>query len=281
MTSKTVAAGDPVALVTGGSSGIGKAAVRDLLGRGMTVYAAARRVDRMEDLVEEGARALYLDVTDDASIVAVVEQIRANHGGVTVLVNNAGYGSYGAVEDVPIDEARRQFEVNIFGLARLTQLVLPQMRDHRRGRIINISSIGGKMYTPLGAWYHATKHGLEGFSDALRLEVAPFGVDVVVIEPGAIKSEWDVIAAESADRVSGAGAYAAYTAKVTAMMRRTYEKGKPSPPETVARTIGVAATVRKPRTRYAVGRNAGLLLFLRRWLSDRGFDRVIRSAYGI
>lgn len=271
-----------IALVTGASSGIGKATVREFLRRGITVYAAARRLEKMEDLKQEGARPIRLDVTDEASVEEAVRAITAEAGPVRYLINNAGYGAYGAVEDVELSEARRQFDVNMFGLAALTRAVLPAMREQRFGRIINISSIGGKIYTPLGAWYHATKHAVEGFSDALRLEVRQFGIDVVVIEPGAIQSEWEGIAADSAQRMSGSGAYADFTEKTVRRMKSAYDSGgKPSPPEVVARTIVGAALAGRPRTRYATGRNARMLLFLRRVLSDRMFDRVVRMAYGL
>ena len=196
-----------VALVTGGSSGIGEETARGLVGAGFTTYAVARRVDRLAALEADGVRTFAMDVTDDASMVAGVERIVAEHGRIDVLVNNAGYGSYGAVEDVPIDEARRQFEVNVFGLARLVQLVTPQMRAQRSGRIINISSIGGKFYEPLGAWYHATKFAVEGLSDSLRLELQPFGIDVVIIEPGPIRTEWNTISRDSLVETSRGGAY--------------------------------------------------------------------------
>src|SRR5512139_4283396 len=175
-----------VALVTGGSSGIGECTVRELLDAGFVVYAVARRVERMQALSEAGAHVFAMDVTDDDSMVAGVQRIIDEQGRIDVLVNNAGYGSYGAVEDVPIDEARRQFEVNVFGLARLTQLVTPHMRRRESGTIVNISSIGGKIYEPLGSWYHATKFAVEGLSDSLRVELKPHGIDVVIIEPGAI-----------------------------------------------------------------------------------------------
>src|SRR5512145_1253867 len=163
-----------VALVTGASSGIGEATALELLARGFVVYGAARRVARMQGIADRGGRILELDVTDDDSMRAAIDTILAERGRIDVLVNNAGYGSYGALEDVPIDEARRQFEVNVFGLARITQLVTPHMRAQRSGRIINISSIGGKFYEPFGAWYHATKFAVEGFSDSLRMELRPF-----------------------------------------------------------------------------------------------------------
>ena len=173
----------PVVLLTGASSGIGYDVAPLLVRYGYTVYGAARRVEKIEELASEGVKALSLDVTDEASMEAAVQQIIDAEGRIDVLINNAGYGSYGAIEDVPIDEARRQFEVNLFGLARLTQLVLPHMRAQGRGRILNISSMAGRITMPLGAWYHATKYALEAFSDALRMEAEEFGIDVVIIEP--------------------------------------------------------------------------------------------------
>ena len=196
-----------VALVTGGSSGIGEHTARLLQEAGFTTYAVARRVERMQALADAGVTTFAMDVTDDASVTAGVARIVEEHGRVDLLVNNAGYGSYGAVEDVPIDEARRQFEVNVFGLARLTQLVTPHMRAQTSGRIINVSSIGGKFYEPLGAWYHATKFAVEGFSDSLRLELAPYGIRVVIIEPGPILTEWNEIARDSLVETSRGTAY--------------------------------------------------------------------------
>src|SRR6478735_12707611 len=183
-----------VALVTGASSGIGEETARLLQEAGFTTYAVARRVDRMAALADAGVHTFAMDVTDDASMVAGINRIVVDQGRIDVLVNNAGYGSYGAVEDVPLDEARRQFEVNLFGLARLVQLVTPHMRAQGSGRIINVSSMGGRFAAPFGGWYHATKFAVEGFSDALRQELAPFGVQVVVIEPGGIRTEWGGIA---------------------------------------------------------------------------------------
>ena len=177
-----------VALVTGASSGIGAATARRLARAGFVVYGAARRLDRLAALEGEGVRPLALDVTDDASMVAAVERVVAEQGRIDVLVNNAGYGSYGAVEDVPQEEARRQIEVNLFGLARLIQLVLPAMRAQGSGRIVNVTSMGGRIATAFGGWYHASKHAVEGLSDSLRQEVARFGIDVVVIEPGGIRT---------------------------------------------------------------------------------------------
>jgi len=265
------------ALVTGASSGIGKSTVEALLAEGARVYAAARRVDRMKDLEGKGAVALPLDITDDASIAAALDAVARDGASVDILVNNAGYGSYGALEDVPLEEGRRQFDVNIFGLARLTQLVIPAMRERGWGRIVNISSIGGKIYTPFGAWYHATKHALEGLTDALRLEVEPFGIHPVIIEPGGITTEWGEIAAENLRKTSGSGAYAEAAGKTADGMARMYGSGRLSSPDVIARVILKAVTAKRPRTRYAKGSLSGLSLFMRRWTSDRMFDRIITS----
>jgi len=269
-----------VALVTGASSGIGESIALHLVESGWTVYAVARRVERMAALEARGVITFAMDVTDDASMVAGVKRIVGEHGRLDVLVNNAGYGSYGAVEDVPIDEARRQFEVNVFGLARLTQLVTPHMREQGSGRIINISSIGGKFYEPLGAWYHATKFAVEGFSDSLRIELAPFGIDVVLIEPGPIRTEWNTISRESLTETSRGGAYEEMGAGVRKVLERAdTSKLMSSGPGVVARKIVKAATTGHPRARYPVGRNAGSILAARRLLPDRVFDAVVKQMY--
>lgn len=270
-----------VVLVTGASSGIGEATALQLNKLGYIVYAAARRVDRMRSLATAGVRVLAMDVTNDASMEAGIKEIIGRSGRIDVLVNNAGYGSYGAVEDVPMDEARAQFEVNVFGAVRLTQLVLPTMRQQHAGTIVNITSMGGKIHTPLGAWYHGTKFALEGISDALRMEVAPFGIDVVVVEPGGIKTEWAGIAADNLQKVSGTSAYAAQASAVAKMMRTEANGNRQSPPELIAKTVVKAVTARRPKTRYAVGFGARPLIFLRRLLSDRAFDGLMRTAAGM
>jgi NAD(P)-dependent dehydrogenase (short-subunit alcohol dehydrogenase family) len=269
-----------VALVTGGSSGIGECTVRELLGAGFTVYTAARRVERMQPLAELGAHVFAMDVTDDASMVAGIDRILAEQGRIDVLVNNAGYGSYGAVEDVPIEEARRQFEVNVFGLARLTQLVTPSMRAQGSGRIINISSIGGKFYEPFGAWYHAAKFAVEGFSDSLRLELRPFGVDVVIIEPGPIITEWNEIARDSLLERSGETDYGKYAKRAHKVLTAFDQPGRASKPESVARKIRKAATTRRPAARYPVGRGARMITGSRDHLPDRVMDGVVSRMYG-
>ncbi len=265
-----------IALVTGASSGIGEATTRRLLADGHVVYAAARRLERMQALAAAGARLLSLDLTEDASIVAAVDAIRQAEGRLDVLVNNAGYGSYGALEDVPLEEGRRQFEVNLFGLARLIQLSTPLMRAQGSGRIVNITSMGGKMHEPLGAWYHATKFAVEGLSDCLRMELAPFGIQVVVIEPGAIRTEWSGIAQHSLLQYSGHTAYAAQAKSHARMLAATDASSMSSSPEVVARTIAHVLRTHRPRTRYATGGGARSILFLRWILPDRAFDAVMR-----
>lgn len=264
----------PVALITGASSGMGKDFAQRLLKEGYVVYGAARRIERMADIADTGARVVAMDVTDDAAMVATVGQIIREQGRIDVLINNAGYGQYGALEDVTLDDARKQMDINLFGLARLTQLVLPYMRARKAGMIFNISSVGGKLATPLGGWYHASKFAVEGYSDALRMEARPFGIDVVVIEPGGVESEWSGIAAEEAERISGKGAYGGLAAKMKTM--QASQKG--APPKVISDLIVKALKARTPRTRYHAGAMAGSMLFLRRWLSDRMFDRLIMLA---
>lgn len=264
-----------VALVTGASAGIGEATALALHEAGYTVYGAARRVERMAGLAERGIKILEMDVTEDASMVAGIERIIEESGRIDVLVNNAGYGSYGAFEDVPLSEGKYQFEVNLFGLARLVQLTTPQMRAQGSGKIVNISSIGGKIYEPLGGWYHSTKFAVEGLSDSLRLELKPFGIDVVVVEPGAIKTEWGGIAVENLLKTSGGTAYAPQ-AKALAKLFDGAARG--SQPKVIADVILKAVRARRPKTRYAAGFGAKPILFVRRVLPDRAFDALFLGA---
>lgn len=270
-----------VALVTGASSGIGEATALKLRSLGFTTYAVARRVQRMEHLTKSGIHILAMDVTDEASMQSGIQQIIAQEGRIDILVNNAGYGSYGAIEDVPLSEARSQFEVNVFGAARLIQLVLPYMREKREGTIINITSMGGKIYTPLGGWYHATKFALEALSDCLRMELTPFNINVVVIEPGGIKTEWSGIAAEKVRAVSGTGPYAAQGNAMADSLSSESTQRLSSPPEVIANTIAKAALARHPKTRYAVGFGAKPLIFLHDILPNRWFDALIRRVVGV
>lgn len=266
-----------VALVTGASSGIGYATALDLYQAGFTVYGAARRIDKLKTLEEKGIHILELDVTSEESMVNSIETIIKNEGRLDILVNNAGYGSYGAIEDVPMEEARRQVEVNVFGLARMSQLALPHMRKNTFGRIINISSIGGKIYTPFGGWYHATKFAVEGLSDSMRLETSQFGIDVVVIEPGGIKTDWGIISADNLEKVSEKSVYKTSAKKAADNMRKNYSGTSLSDPKVVSKAIVTAATVKKPKTRYLVGMGAKPAIIIRKLVSDKVFDRFVKS----
>ena len=262
-------------LVTGASAGIGKATAIYLAQNGYHVYGAARRTDKMEDLKRYGIKTLSLDVTKEESIVACVNQIFKEAGGIDVLVNNAGFGSYGAIEDVPMDEARYQLEVNVFGAMRVTQLVLPKMRENKFGKIVNISSVGGKISMAFGGWYHASKFAIEALSDAMRNEVKPFGIDVIVIEPGGIKSEWGGIAMDNAMRVSGTTAYKNSVAGAEKAFRNMEDK-VPGP-IVIAKLIKKSIEAKSPKTRYVGGYLAKPILLVRKIFSDKIIDRIIRS----
>jgi NAD(P)-dependent dehydrogenase (short-subunit alcohol dehydrogenase family) len=265
-----------VILVTGASSGMGMEMAKELLRDGHTVYGAARRVERMADIKLLGVKIIPMDVTQDDTMVAAIEQIIKAEGRIDVLINNAGFGSYGAVEDVPLADAKYQLDVNVFGAARLMQLVLPHMRKQHYGRIINISSIGGKLAMPFGGWYHASKFALEGLSDSLRNEVAQFGIDVVVIEPGGVKSEWSDIAADNLMKISGGTVYNAMADKLNKSFRGEVAK-RASEPEVIVNLVKKAIAAKKPKIRYSGGFMAKPLLFLRGLLSDRLFDKLIMS----
>lgn len=267
-----------VILITGASSGIGKETARRLCSKGHIVYGAARRVEKMHDIIAEGVKPLAMDLTEDDSIKNAAATILQNEKRLDALVSCAGYGSLGALEDVPLPEARRQFEVNVFGMARLIQLVLPQMRKQRGGRIVNISSSGGFFGEPHASWYHAAKYAVEGLSDSLRMELAEFGIDVVIIRPGSVVSEWAGVAVEHFKSVSAHTAY-----KRTAAHIRMLEKavGKTGiQPSAVAKAVEKSLAARRPKTRYTVGADAKLLLFLRRLLPDKTFDRFVLSLIG-
>ena len=266
-----------VALVTGASSGIGAMTARELSKAGFTVYAAARRVNKMEELKRDGIHPVSLDLTNEESIVKCVETILQETGRIDVLVNNAGYGSYGAIEDVPMDEARRQFDVNLFGMARLIQLVTPGMRENHYGKIVNISSMGGKIWTKFGGWYHATKFAAEGFSDCLRMELAPFGIDVVVVEPGGIKTDWGIIAANHLKQTAKGGAYEQYANKAADGMIKNYSGNMLAKPELIAKTVKKAVTKRRPQTRYLVGFMAKPMVITQKLFGDRIYDWIIKN----
>ncbi|MDD5937112.1 MAG: oxidoreductase [Clostridiales bacterium] len=265
-----------VALITGASSGIGLKTALELKKQGFIVYGAARRVEKMETLKKVGIHVKYIDVTKEETMTACVNEILKEQGRIDVLINNAGYGSYGAIEDVSLDLARKQLDVNLFGLVRMIQLVLPSMRQHHCGKIVNIASVGGKIATPFGGWYHATKYAVEGLSDSLRSEVIKFGIDVILIEPGLIKTDWGLIAADSLRASSSQGAYAKEAKKTAKFFSKAYSGNWLSKPDLIATTIANAVTAKKPKTRYLVGRFAKLAVYSKRFLSDRLYDVIIR-----
>jgi NAD(P)-dependent dehydrogenase (short-subunit alcohol dehydrogenase family) len=263
-------------LITGASSGIGKATTQKLLNDGYCVYASARNLAKVMPLKADGAEILELDVTQDESMRLAVDRIIRECGRLDILVNNAGYGSYGALEDIPMEEARHQFEVNVFGLGRLTQLVLPQMRKQSFGKIVNITSVGGKIYEPLGSWYHASKFAVEGLSDCLRLELQPFGIDVIIVEPGPIRTEWGSVAIEKLMQMSGHTAYATAAQTGAKLLALSNNERVASDPEVIANTISKALRVKYPKARYASGTGAAFLVSFRKFASDAVMDRFMR-----
>ena len=265
-----------VVLVTGASSGIGFDAAQALAARGHKVYAAARRVEKMEPLKAKGIEVLRMDVTDEASMAEGVESILKNEGRIDVLVNNAGYGFFGAIETVPMEEARRQVEVNVFGLARLCQLVLPTMRKQGGGRIVNTSSIAGRSVFYFGGWYHVSKYSVEALSDALRMEMKPFGIDVSMIEPGAIKTDWGIIAARHLAESTKDTAYEPTAAPWAKTMDWAYRSNFISGPRVITRAILRAVDSRRPRARYRKGRLSGTVIFLHWLLPARCWDALMR-----
>ena len=267
-------------LITGCSTGIGRAAAERLAGHGHTVYATARRPESIEDLKRAGCRTLALDVTDEGSMRAAVEEVERAEGAVGALVNNAGYSQSGALETVPLDDLRRQFETNVFGLLRMCQLVLPGMRRQHHGRIVNLSSMGGKLTFPGGGAYHATKYAVEAISDVLRFEVRGFGVDVSIIEPGLIKTNFAETSVATVAQEDGP--YAEFNRAVAATTAGAYQGPLAKlggGPEAVAEVIEKALKARRPRTRYKVTASARILMAQRALMPDRAWDAVVRSSY--
>jgi short-subunit dehydrogenase len=267
-----------VILITGASSGMGKVSAVALIKAGHKVYTAARRIENMQDLKEMGGFPIQVDMTNESDLQKLVDTIIQKEGKIDVLWNNAGYGLYGAVEDIPVEDARRQFEVNLFGLASLTQKVILYMRNATTGTIINTSSMGGKMYTPMGAWYHATKHALEGWSDCLRLELKPFNINVVILEPGAIATEFGDVLHEPMLKYSGNGPYGKLVHKLAKTTQEMYSKpNAASPSSLISNTILEIVNSQKPKTRYRVGKWAKPMVWIRLYLGDMLFDKVIMS----
>lgn len=266
-----------VILITGASSGIGKDTALSLIEEGHIVYGAARRLEMMQDIIQAGGHAIKMDILKDRNIDDVVNQIINEQNRIDILINNAGYGLWGAVETISIDEAKRQFDVNIFGLAYLTKKIIPIMRKQKSGKIINMSSMGGKVYTPFGAWYHATKYALEGWSDCLRIELKSFGIDVILIEPGVIKTEFqDVMMDSTVERSIGTP----YEKKLKALEKATqemYARGIGSPPSTITKLIIKAINSHNPKRRYVGGLFAKPMLFIKKWFGDKMYEKAIMS----
>ena len=265
-----------VILITGASSGIGYDAAAALAAAGHKVYAAARRTELMEPLRTYGIVPIHMDVTDEQSMADGVNAVLSHEGRIDVLINNAGFGYFGAVETVPMEEARRQVEVNVFGLARLCQLVLPTMRAQGSGRIINTSSIAGRLVLNYGGWYHVSKYSVEALSDAMRMELKPFGIDVVLIEPGGIKTDWGFIAARHLCEASEGTPYESDGTRFARLMQWGYSSKYLSSPKVIMRVICRAVNSRRPRARYMAGRFAHLLLFLHAVLPARWWDALLR-----
>ena len=268
-------------IITGCSSGIGQATAARLAKGDWTVYATARKPETLAGLENAGCRTLALDVTDEASMVAAVDAVTTEFGRIDALVNNAGYSQSGASETLDVDDVRRQFETNVFGLLRLSQLVLPTMRKQGDGRIVNISSMGGKLVFPGGGAYHATKYAVEAFSDALRFEVGGFGIKVVIIEPGLITSNFDQAAVGSMD-LDDDGPYARFNQRVASATVDTYRgpmRYFGGSPDAVAKVIEKVLDARRPRPRYTVTPSAKVALLSRTLMTDRMWDRAMRSQF--
>ena len=265
-----------VILLTGASSGIGYDTAVALAQQGHKVYAAARRIDRMEPLRQYDIVPLKMDVTDEASMQEGVKTLLDAEGRIDVLINNAGYGYFGAVENVPMDDARNQLEVNVFGLARLCQLVLPTMRAQHSGRIINTASVAGRSVFYYGGWYHVSKYAVESLSDAMRMELKPFGIDVVIIEPGAIKTNWGIIAADHLIESSKGTAYEQTGTMMANNLRNMYLSNTISDPAVVRKAIVRAVNARRPCTRYRIGRMANAIVFFHWLLPTRWWDAFLR-----
>ena len=268
-----------IVLITGASSGMGREAAILLAKGGHTVYAGARRANRMDDLSAHGITPIEMDVSRGEDNERAVRRIIDAEERIDVLINNAGFGLCGAVEDIPLDDARYQFEVNLFGLAHLTQLVLPHMRAQGAGRIVNISSMGGRIFTPLGAWYHATKHALEGWSDCLRIETAPFNIQVVLIQPGGIRTEFGEVVAGELRKYRAGSAYKASLDRFLAMVSDPKTMSRGTDAGVLAQVFVEASTAARPRRRYVKGAFARPLMFIRKWFGDAAYEFFLRRAF--
>ncbi len=266
-----------VVLITGASSGMGKETAKKLIKQGHTVYTVARRIDQMNDLKSLGGHPMQMDVTNEADIEKVVNSIIQKEGKIDVLWNNAGFGLYGSVEDVPLAEARKQMEVNVFGIAAVSQKVIPYMRKVKSGLIINTSSMGGKMYFPMGAWYHASKHAVEGLSDCMRIELKQFNINVVVVEPGFIATEFGAVLLDNFSKISKQSAYSNMMNKITEGTKKAAQGNGSSKPSVIADTVSKIIASRNPKTRYRVGKFAKPMVWMRTYLGDKLFDKIVMS----
>lgn len=267
-----------IILITGASSGIGYEAARMLAEKGHKVYGAARRTERMEQLRQYGVTPVSLDVTDDESSKEAVDFVLRKEGRIDVLVNNAGYGELGPIETTSLENAQHQLDVNVVGLARMTQLVLPHMRSQRSGRIVNVASVAGHITFCFAGWYNASKYAVEALSDATRMEVKPYGIDVAIVEPGGVYSDWGRIAAEQLRKASTETVYeekAGRTANVFEMMYGRNPFNMMTSAKKAAKHVCKAATSRCPKTRYAFGIGNASMRFLHTVLPARWFDAII------
>lgn len=265
-----------VAVVTGASSGIGYETAKALAKKDYCVYAASRNLENMKSLLAYNVKIIHLDVTDQTLIHNLVDHVLNTEGHIDILVNNAGYGSYGAVEDVSIEEARKQFEVNLFGLSELTKAIIPSMRHQNSGKIINISSIGGRTPNNFGSWYHASKYALEGYSESLRLELSDFGIDVIIIQPGGIKTNWAPIAANHLETSSKGGPYESKASNMAQLMYKQHQSGMFSHPSVAAKRIVKIIESNHTKPRYTVGLIAKPMLFLHAILPVRAFGWLLK-----
>jgi len=264
-------------LITGASAGIGKVTAKLLCEKGYTVWAAARRLEKMEDLKALGVKTVKMDVTDESSLRSAMDGINNEDGGVDILVNNAGYGVFGALEDISAQDTKRQFDVNVFGYINLIKLVLPYMREKRSGKILNVTSVGGKLGEAMGSLYHSTKYAIEGLSDSLRLELSEFGIDVVVIEPGPIMTEFPDLAKNRMMEISGHTAYSKMAKAQANILALINDEKTSTKPEVVAETILKAIRDKKPKTRYPSGKAAKAMILFRKFASDRMMDRLMKA----
>jgi len=266
-----------VILITGASSGMGKESAIALIKEGHTVYTVARRIEQMKDIEELGGHPMQMDVTNQDDIKCVVDTIIQKEGRIDVLWNNAGYGLYGSVEDVPLQEARNQLEVNLIGLAAVTQQVVPYMREAKGGTIINTSSMGGKMYFPMGAWYHASKHAVEGLSDCLRIELKQFGIKVVILEPGFIATEFGSVLIDNFNKLPAKSVYRSMMDKIIEGTKKSAVGNGSSKPSVIADAMIRIINTDSPKTRYRIGKFAKPMVWMRTYLGDRLFDKIVMS----